>query len=73
MPAKSAHGDDTGRRAMHPDRGGAERSNSPIVENESGEDVDVEEWDPMPENLQRADALDETELSDPMEGPAPTG
>jgi len=35
-------------------------SNSPVVELENGEEVNVEEWDPMPENLQRADRIDPT-------------
>ena len=57
----------TGRDDRRPTTGA-----SPIVETEEGE-VDIEAWDPMPEDLKEADDLDETELGDPMDGPAPTG
>ena len=54
--------------------GQPEDSNSPFVENEAGEDVNVEEWDPMPDELREAEDVDEADhTDDPMEGPAPTG
>ena len=51
------------------------KSNSPIVMSADGQrEVNVEEWDPMPESLRAADDLHEADLpGDAMDGPAPTG
>jgi hypothetical protein len=43
------------------------------VVGDDGREVDVEEWDPMPDELRRAERIDQTEHQDPMEGGAPTG
>ncbi len=49
--------------------------NSPrVVDERNGEEVDVEQWDPMPDTLRALDGVDESSLpGHPMDGDAPTG